>query len=258
MEKLLGIFLCSILLICGSISGISVKAQEIGYTDEELMNMALIYSGCNYEGASAQIISKRNGYVSILVNTGDKDKIGPMFVDIDRMAAVGYEDVFWYQEDKEYFMPMVDLKEALFTDAFDIYSTFAFGGAIELDYSDCILDRTGWELYKMTFHGESTYTGIMNELRAVFSEEIIVDMLGEYEVHDNKIYKGDAARGGDITVLDWLVDGEIIEEKNSRIFPIAVAIDDDWDGEKDRWDYYTFRQENINGRWIFTEFPFFL
>lgn len=247
------LFLTTILFL---FSPIVCFAAGDEYSDDELYNMAYHYFRDNdsvqYHEAQGEItmsISQdANGMTEIhlYIDRGLYYETMAVYI-VDRMTGIGVDE-----ENNA-----VDLRKAILYRAMQTYSDIFFATNTSLwKMGENVFDDEGYEMVQVGFYDIDTYSGISDYLMGIFSPRITQNLLDNYKNVDNKLFRANADRGSDMTILDWKCM-EIREDSTRRVYEVRLSIDDDLDGMEDSYKMLRFEQTNIKGEWIFDVFPYF-
>lgn len=135
-------------------------------------------------------------------------------------------------------------------------------------YSWFELNLLGWIYDIPAEHTENAYLVENEEFRryddfrdyllGIFSPAIVNELLsrGYYVVEDGYLYTRHFPRSADKAVVDTVFgEGEIVGRK--LIYKVDVTFGDMQTLEPIRSETFTFVAEPVNGRFVFTEFPYF-
>jgi hypothetical protein len=150
----------------------------------------------------------------------------------------------------------VQVKDA-YRQAMEAYGWFDMT-TMPVDYS-VSKEYNGTKYYRVEHNDIETYADLKLHLQELFSDDIVLELLGQakefqrYTDIDGVLYAVQADRGADITKGEET--HQIIYEANDRIiYRVEVEIIDFETMEVVDRETYDFTYENLNGKWVFSNF----
>lgn len=143
--------------------------------------------------------------------------------------------------------------ESVVTAALEVYSWFAM---CPLDVDPEQPDEQG-VMFRVYDDRLNTREKLETVVRDYFSEEIANALLasGVYSEEGGYLYTGETYRDIDPTIA--LVEYAVAEQTEDKVWYTATVYYSETEGEITSIDEYTFLRENIDGKWLFTDFWFF-
>lgn len=150
--------------------------------------------------------------------------------------------------------------EELIEPAMEAY-TWCMVYSLPCDPNDAV-SLDGWPAYRVTDPRFPDYDSLYRYLTGIFSQEMVDNTLlsgGNYVNVDGALYSHDGARGSNIFVggVTYAM-GEETDTRREIIASVEYLVDPAAETpEVEKVEEYTFVQEKIDGKWLFTQFPYF-
>lgn len=145
--------------------------------------------------------------------------------------------------------------EKVITEAMDVYARFEVS-PFELDKNSTQKDENGNELYKVADENYNTHDKMVAYLKTFFADDIVETLMknGTYKEYNGYLYAADGGRGTNIFIDK--VEYKTVDSSNDKItYQATISYTKDSGEEPKTLD---FVQEKIDGKFVFTKFPFFL
>ena len=158
--------------------------------------------------------------------------------------------------------PAVTSAKTLIESAMEVYSWLALGAMpLSEDSTTSLNPMTGTQETFQLVNSEhfSNYEEFKSYLENFFSGEIVQKYLEEYQICkdiDGKLWMVPAGRGANIMITD--VAFETVEVTEDKAHLTATVYYDEDAQESNNPKVCDFILEKIDGRWIFTQFPYYL
>lgn len=176
----------------------------------------------------------------VLCGCGDKPVTNPVSSSESDAGSIDGEDV--------------EIPEHFFSDALEAYSWFEM-----CTMPTCEETAPGNDELRLVEDPVlQDYDAFVKYMQNLFSQDI-VDRLFGYGVYENvegKTYCMDMARGADITILEE-ENHPAVKEDGKLVYVVNVSYGDPETEVVESTEEYRFVAEVIDGRYVFTEFPFF-
>ena len=146
--------------------------------------------------------------------------------------------------------------EKVITEAMKVYAWFEVA-PLEADRSVPIQEANGVTYYKVRDGRYDTYNELYAYLRSIFSQEISDRLInnGVYHNIEGHLYHSNGGRGADATIQNVSYSLQSSTDRKQQ-YVVTVSYTQD-QNVKNKVKKLTFIRENLDGQWIFTQFPFF-
>lgn len=158
--------------------------------------------------------------------------------------------------------PATTPAEELIEPALEVYSWFALGSMpLSGETKTATNPTTGTEeqFQRVDNPHFGCYQEMEDYLKTFFSDEIVGNLLEEYpfcQDIDGQLYMIPVGRGSNLSIKDVTFSTEEVSESQARL-SACVSFDPDL-SEEESPKNYEFICQKVDGKWVFTTFPYYL